>query len=300
MNKIIINQHNYKDNEVVLHQGVTTLGRASDNMIQLPDPAISSHHARIVTIFDASYIEDLGSTNGTVVNDRKVQRHPLRHGDILSLGKMQLLFVNEAAARKSIDVENPAAISKTEPQAISRPLSPPATVNVSSGADSHRPQPKVDEKRAVNTEYFEHPDIDLSAGESSTDSGVESEKKLHDITREGIPTLDETLPLGQMRMKSSHTQVTRKPDSQRQMTYMFSEAYPVENDHSSFAPTGSLDMGNEPIHSGQQDHEDIQDMPEISNLRAPITGWKIFLAGIFVLTIVAAILFKLLWDIPLL
>ena len=94
MNKIIINQHDFRDNEFTLHQGVTTLGRASDNMIQLPDPAISSHHARIVTIFDTAYVEDLGSTNGTHLNGRKVQRHPLHHGDILLLGKIQLVFVN--------------------------------------------------------------------------------------------------------------------------------------------------------------------------------------------------------------
>ena len=81
---------------------------------------------------------------------------------------------------------------------------------------------------------------------------------------------------------------------------MITEACPVENDPLLFEPTGSLYMESEPIHSEQAGHENIENMPAISTLRASITGWKILLAGIFVLTIVAAILFKLLWDIPLL
>ncbi len=79
-----------------------SIGRLSSNDIQLDDPAISGHHACIVieistyleSIKDI-YIEDLGSTNGTQVNDRKIKRVRLKHGDIIQLGKHLFVFDSE-------------------------------------------------------------------------------------------------------------------------------------------------------------------------------------------------------------
>ena len=48
-----------------------TIGRRADNDICLPYPAVSGEHAAIVTILADSFLEDLGSTNGTLVNDRR-------------------------------------------------------------------------------------------------------------------------------------------------------------------------------------------------------------------------------------
>jgi len=46
-----------------------TLGRGADNTLSLPDPTISSHHARIVEHIGLYWLEDLGSTNGTYYLD---------------------------------------------------------------------------------------------------------------------------------------------------------------------------------------------------------------------------------------
>jgi hypothetical protein len=63
-----------------------TIGRSSQNDIQLPDLRVSRQHARIVKVSDAIEISDLGSSNGTFVNGKKVQSSTVAVGDQISLG----------------------------------------------------------------------------------------------------------------------------------------------------------------------------------------------------------------------
>jgi len=105
MNKIIVNHGSFKVKEVELEHGTLTVGRAADNDLKLDDSAVSSHHAKLVTFFNVTYIEDLNSTNGTLVNGRPVKKYTLHTGDIVLLGKHQLLFqgarMEEAAGSDS-------------------------------------------------------------------------------------------------------------------------------------------------------------------------------------------------------
>ena len=78
----------YHDVDTVnLQAGAMSIGRAPDNDLHLTDTSVSSHHAKIFTYLDASYIEDLGSTNGTFLNGKRIQKHTLHTGDIIKLGK---------------------------------------------------------------------------------------------------------------------------------------------------------------------------------------------------------------------
>lgn len=81
-----------------LAAGAVTIGRAADNDIQLNDKVISAHHAKIITFYNASHIEDLGSTNGTFVNGKKVKKHVLQPGDVLNIGDYQLMVNVDTAA----------------------------------------------------------------------------------------------------------------------------------------------------------------------------------------------------------
>ena len=76
-----------------------TIGRRSDNDIQLDDPTISSIHA-VLTLKPDAYLDgafdvaiiDFNSTNGLFVNDKKVQQQRLTVGDIIRIGQHELLF----------------------------------------------------------------------------------------------------------------------------------------------------------------------------------------------------------------
>src|SRR5271154_7199372 len=63
------------------------IGRAEETDIQFDQESVSRNHARIVGHGDAYVLSDLGSTNGTLVNDRPVDERALRDGDIVQIGQ---------------------------------------------------------------------------------------------------------------------------------------------------------------------------------------------------------------------
>ena len=75
---------------VNLQAGAISIGRAGDNDLHVVDRTVSSHHARIFTYLESSYIEDLSSTNGTYLNGKRIQKHTLRVGDVIKVGKLEL------------------------------------------------------------------------------------------------------------------------------------------------------------------------------------------------------------------
>ncbi len=78
--------------EVPLTQGVVTIGRLPDNVIQIDNLAVSGHHAKIYWDQDHYIIEDNNSLNGTFVNNRRVSRAALKDGDSILVGKHTLDF----------------------------------------------------------------------------------------------------------------------------------------------------------------------------------------------------------------
>lgn len=79
-----------------LDKEVMTIGRREDNDIRIENLAVSGHHAKLLTIFEDSFLEDLGSTNGTFVNGKSIDKHPLRNGDVIVIGKHELRYINDA------------------------------------------------------------------------------------------------------------------------------------------------------------------------------------------------------------
>jgi pSer/pThr/pTyr-binding forkhead associated (FHA) protein len=69
-----------------------TIGRATDCDLQLADEQVSRRHARIEMGADRSEVIDLESANGTLVNGRNVERHVLRDGDVIEVGKSRIVF----------------------------------------------------------------------------------------------------------------------------------------------------------------------------------------------------------------
>ncbi|MCC5794431.1 MAG: FHA domain-containing protein [Chromatiales bacterium] len=73
-----------------------TIGRLADNDIRIDSPTISGHHALIINILNDSFLEDLSSTNGTYVNGQLIRKHALQHGDVITVGRHELRFVDSA------------------------------------------------------------------------------------------------------------------------------------------------------------------------------------------------------------
>lgn len=74
-----------------------TIGRRTGSDIHLDDPGVSKEHAVILTVGNDHIFEDLGSTNGSVVNGSRVTRHILQNGDVIGLDGYQLKYVNVKA-----------------------------------------------------------------------------------------------------------------------------------------------------------------------------------------------------------
>lgn len=73
------------------------IGRDPQCGLRMTDSSISSMHARIYAIGDEYFVEDLGSTNGTVVGGEKIAAPSrIRSGDIISLGRSVLVFREES------------------------------------------------------------------------------------------------------------------------------------------------------------------------------------------------------------
>src|SRR5258707_3705929 len=97
MAKLILSMDGLVLKEIPLTKERTTIGRKPHNDIQIDNLAVSGEHAVIVTILNDSFLEDLGSTNGTVVNGNAIKKHFLQNNDVVELGKYKLKFVGEAA-----------------------------------------------------------------------------------------------------------------------------------------------------------------------------------------------------------
>ena len=97
MAKIFLKFNEQVLKEIPLDEPQLTIGRKPDNDLVIDNPAVSGHHARVVKEEGGFFIEDLGSTNGTFLNDAKVQKQKLKNTDRVSVGKHSLIFQDEVA-----------------------------------------------------------------------------------------------------------------------------------------------------------------------------------------------------------
>lgn len=76
-----------------LYKKQTTIGRSSTADIRIQGDHVSRIHARVDLSDDGAVIEDVASKNGIAINTKAVKRHRLRHGDVLSLGRLHFTFI---------------------------------------------------------------------------------------------------------------------------------------------------------------------------------------------------------------
>ena len=133
MAKLILSLDGMVLKEYPLTKERTTIGRKSHNDIVIDNLAVSGEHAMIMTILNDSFLEDLGSTNGTLVNHQPIKKHFLQNNDVVELGKYKLKYINEAVAQppnedleKTVVMRMPGGVAKAEAAAkgpeVSQPL----------------------------------------------------------------------------------------------------------------------------------------------------------------------------------
>jgi len=103
--KLILKFKDTVISEFELNQEETTIGRKPENIIHIDNLAVSSKHARVLKIGKKVILEDLASTNGTLVNGQETSKHILNNGDVITVGKHTLTFV---ALDDEVPVASPA------------------------------------------------------------------------------------------------------------------------------------------------------------------------------------------------
>ena len=90
-----------------LRLGRLIIGRTPDNDVQVDSRFISRHHCQVITTLNSCVVEDLNSTNGIYVKSARVRRHYLNDGDVVLVGKHELIYVDErAAGRRTTFTDN--------------------------------------------------------------------------------------------------------------------------------------------------------------------------------------------------
>src|SRR5919108_135350 len=131
MAKLILSMDGLVLKEIPLTKERTTIGRKPHNDIQIDNLAVSGEHAVIVTILNDSFLEDLGSTNGTIVNGNPIKKHFLQNNDVIELGKYKLKFIGEAtptATGDKADFEKTMVLRPAQVRAATERAKAPAGV----------------------------------------------------------------------------------------------------------------------------------------------------------------------------
>ncbi len=97
--RIIVAHAGERIEERPLCIGRMIIGRTTHNDLQIDSKFISRHHCQIITTADGSLIEDLNSTNGIHIKSKRVRKHYLNDGDVIVLGKHEIMYLDERSTR---------------------------------------------------------------------------------------------------------------------------------------------------------------------------------------------------------
>ena len=135
MAKLILSVDGTVLKEITLSKERTTLGRKPHNDIPVDNLAVSGEHAAIITILNDSFIEDLNSTNGTLVNGKPIKKHFLQNNDVIEIGKHKLKYFNDAPVaasagdfEKTMIIRKPVAAAPVATVPVAAPAAVPAAV----------------------------------------------------------------------------------------------------------------------------------------------------------------------------
>src|SRR5450432_1573052 len=148
MAKLILSVDGQVLKEYQLSKERTLIGRKPHNDIPIDNLAVSGEHAAIITILNDSFIEDLGSTNGTMVNGKPVKKHFLQNNDVVEIGKHKLKYFNDAPTaataadfEKTMIIRNPAKAAPPPPPAPDKSMGDTQTNLKALATEPPKPHP---------------------------------------------------------------------------------------------------------------------------------------------------------------
>jgi general secretion pathway protein A len=107
LSKVVLSTDGKPVAELHLVPGRKVVGRTPDNDLQIDSKFISRHHCHLITGSDGiTVIEDLNSTNGIMVLGKRVRRHTLRDGDVVTMGQHEILYVDDHASAHLADTHD--------------------------------------------------------------------------------------------------------------------------------------------------------------------------------------------------
>jgi pSer/pThr/pTyr-binding forkhead associated (FHA) protein len=181
--------------EIPLKKDKFVIGRASDCTLRAGSDAISRHHCLLRRVDEKVTVRDLGSRNGTYVNDRRIEGEtPLEDGDELRVGPLQFKFHNEHQA-KSAKPPKVKSVAEAVARSAAMPEGPASEEDISTwllGPDPgskamHETQTfKLDETRAnqIGGETLAAPEVASESAETKADESA-TESKINAKTKPG-------------------------------------------------------------------------------------------------------------------
>lgn len=154
MPKLVVIQEGALLMESELSDKETLIGRGTDCDIHLNDPSVSRHHAKVARIYTGYFVEDLQSTNGVMLNGRRVRKHMLKDGDIVQIGAHELRYsaaqdAAEEEADKTVVISRPAAKPARE-----RIAAPPPSESAGRAYVRHLSGPDQGDSKLVDRALF--------------------------------------------------------------------------------------------------------------------------------------------------
>ncbi|MCW9024366.1 MAG: FHA domain-containing protein [Gammaproteobacteria bacterium] len=114
MSKLILTLDGAVLKEYPIEKDSISIGRKHGNDIQLNDLTVSGRHALIVSMGEHIYVDDLGSTNGTLLNGARISKTLVKHGDVIQVGNYQFTFYDDTETEYEPTMFIQAEIEETQ------------------------------------------------------------------------------------------------------------------------------------------------------------------------------------------
>lgn len=125
--------------EHLIDKDSISIGRKHGNDIQLNDLTVSGRHSMITVIGGNTYVDDLGSTNGTLLNGTRIAKSVLKHGDLIQVGNYQFTYFEDDQAEYEptmflrAEIEDTQIMQTNPPKATDAKGEPLAAVKILNG-----------------------------------------------------------------------------------------------------------------------------------------------------------------------